>query len=67
MKHGADPRSIQHRYFTRILGMPVGMTVATTGATFIYKKTGNLWLCAFLIGTVACLMGMLYGQTRFHF
>ena len=53
--------------FTRILGMPVGMTVATTGATFIYKKTGNLWLCAFLIGTVACLMGMLYGQTRFHF
>lgn len=47
--------------------MPVGMTVATTGATFIYKKTGNLWLCAFLIGTVACLMGMLYGQTRFHF
>ena len=53
--------------FTRILGLPVGMTVATTGATFIYKKTGNLWLVAFLIGTVACLMGMLYGQTRFHF
>lgn len=53
--------------FTRILGLPVGMTIGTTAATFIYKKTGNLWLCAFLVGTVACLLGVLYGQTRFHF
>lgn len=53
--------------FTRILGLPVGMTIGTTAATFIYKKTGNLWLCAFLVGTLACLLGVLYGQTRFHF
>ena len=51
----------------RIWGLPVGMTVATAGATFIYKKTGNLWLCALLVGSVACLMGLLYGGTRFHY
>lgn len=51
----------------RIWGLPVGMTVATAGSTFIYKKTGNLWLCALLVGTVACLMGVLYGSTRFHY
>lgn len=53
--------------WSRIWGLPVGMTVAVAGSTFIYKKTGNLWLCALLIGTVACLMGMLYGSTRFHY
>ena len=47
--------------------MPVGMTVAAAGSTFIYKKTGNLWLCALLVGTVACLMGVLYGGARFHY
>ena len=51
----------------RIWGLPVGMTVATAASTFIYKKTGNLWLCALLVGTVACLMGILYGSTRFHY
>ena len=51
----------------RIWGLPVGMTVATLGATFLYKKTGNIWLCALLIGTIACLMGLLYGGTRFHY
>ena len=51
----------------RIWGMPVGMTVAAAGSTFIYKKTGNLWLCALLVGTVACLMGVLYGGARFHY
>ena len=51
----------------RIWGLPVGMTVAAAGATFIYKKTGNLWLCALLVGSVACLMGLLYGGTRFHY
>ena len=51
----------------RIWGMPLGMGVAVGGSTFLYKKTGNTWLCAFLIGTVACLMGILYGGTRFHY
>lgn len=51
----------------RIWGLPVGMTVASAGSTFIYKKTGNLWLCALLVGTIACIMGVLYGGTRFHY
>lgn len=51
----------------RIWGLPVGMTVAVCGSTFIYKKTGNIWLCALLVGTIACLMGVLYGGTRFHY
>ena len=51
----------------RIWGLPVGMTVATAGSTFIYKKTGNIWLCALLVGTIACIMGVLYGSTRFHY
>lgn len=51
----------------RIWGMPVGMTVAAASSTFIYKKTGNLWLCAILVGTIACLMGLLYGGARFHY
>ena len=51
----------------RIWGMPVGMTVAVLGSTFIYKKTGNIWLCALLVGTIACIMGVLYGGTRFHY
>ena len=51
----------------RIWGMPVGMTCAVLGSTLIYKKTGNLWLCALLVGTIACIMGVLYGGTRFHY
>ena len=51
----------------RIWGLPVGMGVATLGSTFIYKKTGNIWLCALLVGTLACLMGVLYGGARFHY
>ena len=51
----------------RIWGLPVGMTIASCGATFLYRKTGNLWLCSLLIGVVACLMGMLYGQYQFDF
>lgn len=52
---------------SRIWGMPVGMACAAGGSTFLYRKTGNLWLCGLLIGTVACLMGLLYGGTRFHY
>ena len=51
----------------RIWGMPVGMGVAVLGSTFIYKKTGNIWLCALLVGTIACIMGVLYGGARFHY
>ncbi len=51
----------------RIWGLPLGVGVAVGGSTFLYKKTGNIWLCAMLIGTVACLMCVLYGGARFHF
>ena len=51
----------------RIWGMPLGMAVAVGISTFLYKKTGNIWLCACLVGTIACLMGVLYGGTRFHY
>ncbi len=51
----------------RIWGMPVGMTVGVAGSTFLYKKTGNTWLSAILMGTVAALMCVTYGGTRFHF
>lgn len=51
----------------RIWGMPLGMACGIGGSTFLYKKTGNLWLSAILMGTVCCLMCMLFGGTRFHF
>lgn len=51
----------------RLWGMPVGMSVGVGGSTLLYKKTGNTWLSAILMGTVACLMCVLFGGTRFHF
>lgn len=51
----------------RIWGMPLGMTCGIGGSTFLYKKTGNTWLSAILMGTVCCLMCLLFGGTRFHF
>ncbi len=51
----------------RIWGMPVGMAVGVGGSTFLYKKTGNTWLSAILMGTVAALMCITFGGTRFHF
>lgn len=51
----------------RIWGMPAGMAVGVGGSTLLYKKTGNTWLSAILMGTVACLMCVLFGGTRFHF
>ncbi len=51
----------------RIWGLPMGMTVAAAGSTFVYRKTGNIWLCALLVGAIACMMGVLYGGTRFHY
>lgn len=51
----------------RIWGMPVGMAVGVGGSTFLYRKTGNTWLSAILMGTVAALMCVTFGGTRFHF
>ena len=51
----------------RIWGLPVGMTCAVAGSTFLYRKTGNIWLCALLVGSIACIMGLLYGSMRFHY
>lgn len=49
----------------RLWGMPVGMTLGIGGSTYLFRKTGNTWLCALLMGTVCALMCVLYGQTRF--
>jgi hypothetical protein len=50
---------------TRLWGMPVGMSIGAAGQTFIYRKTGNLWLGAFLMGIICALGCVLYGQLRF--
>lgn len=52
---------------SRLYGLPLGVGVATICSTFIYRKTGNIWLCGILVGTIACLMCLLYGQTGFHY
>lgn len=49
----------------RIWGMPAGMTVGVGGSTYLFRKTGNTWLTAILMGTVAALMCVLFGQLRF--
>ena len=49
----------------RIWGMPTGMTVGVGGSTYLFRKTGNTWLTAILMGTVAALMCVLFGQLRF--
>ena len=46
-------------------GMPLGMTVGIGGSTYLYRKTGNAWLSAILMGIVASMMCVLFGQTRF--
>lgn len=48
----------------RLWGMPAGMTVGIGGATLLYRKTGNTWLSAFLMGTVSALMCVTFGQVR---
>ena len=48
---------------TRIWGMPVGMFLGGAGSTYAYRKTGNVWLGAFIMGIVCCLAACLYGQT----
>lgn len=49
----------------RIWGMPAGMAVGVGGSTYLFRKTGNTWLSAILMGTVAALMCVLFGQLRF--
>ena len=49
---------------SRLWGMPAGMAVGIGGSTLLYRKTGNTWLSAFLMGTVACLMCVTFGQVR---
>lgn len=48
----------------RIWGMPAGMAVGIGGSTLLYRKTGNTWLSAILMGTVAALMCVTFGQIR---
>lgn len=50
---------------TRIWGMPIGMLIGGGGNTYCYRKTGNIWLGAFLMGTVCALSACLYGQIAF--
>ena len=49
----------------RIWGMPAGMAVGVGGSTYLFRKTGNTWLTAILMGAVAALMCVLFGQLRF--
>ena len=45
--------------------MPVGMQLAGIGQTYLYRKTGSVWVGAFTMGIVCALCCVLYGQFRF--
>lgn len=47
---------------TRLWGMPAGMTIGTFCNTYLYRKTGNIWVGVFLGGTLAALGCVLFGQ-----
>ena len=49
---------------TRLWGMPVGMVIGAGGNTYLYRKTGNVWLGAFIMGMMCALSACLYGQVR---
>lgn len=49
---------------TRLWGMPLGMFIGGAGNTYCYRKTGSVWLGAFLFGIVAALMACTFGQVR---
>lgn len=49
---------------TRLWGMPAGMTIGACGNTYLYRKTGNIWLGAFTMGLMCALAACLYGQVR---
>ena len=48
----------------RLWGMPVGMTIAGVGQTYLYRKSGSIWLGAFTMGIICCFAASLYGQFR---
>lgn len=49
---------------TRLWGMPLGMFIGGAGSTYCYRKTGSVWLGAFLFGAVAALMSCTFGQVH---
>lgn len=50
---------------SRLWGMPVGMQLAGIGQTYLYRKTGSVWVGAFTMGIVCALCCVLFGQFRF--
>lgn len=49
---------------SRLWGMPVGMTLAGIGQTYLYRKSGSVWVGAFTMGILCTLCCVLYGQFR---
>lgn len=50
---------------TRLWGMPVGMFMGGMGNTYLFRKTGNIWTGAILMGIICALGSCLYGQIQF--
>ena len=40
----------------RLWGMPTGMALAGAGQTYLYRKTGNIWVGAFLTGIICAIL-----------
>lgn len=47
----------------RLWGMPAGMAIAGGGQTYLYRKTGNIWVGAFLIAIMCAIMACSGGTT----
>lgn len=50
---------------TRLWGMPVSMIIAGAGSTYLYRKSGSVWLGAFTMGILCALGCVLYGTHVF--
>ncbi len=46
---------------TRLWGMPLGLFFAGAGNTYCFRKTGTIWLGAFLMGILVSLMACTFG------
>ena len=46
---------------TRLWGMPIGLFFGAAGSTYCYRKTGTIWLGAFLMGIMVSLMACTFG------
>ena len=46
---------------TRLWGMPAGVAVGTFMNTYLYRKSGNMWMGVFLGGALCALGCVLYG------